>query len=418
MGDLEVFALQQALGTQAGSFSVLERIAVGRDRSYFEADMAARVPDIARRLDGARVLVIGGAGSIGAATIALLGRHRLKALHVVDLNENGLVELIRDLRSRTDHLKVEEFRTLPIDYGSPIMARFLAEARPYDLVLNFAALKHVRSEKDVYSMLQMVDTNLVKHRRFKHWLGEHDHHGRYFAVSTDKAANPLSVMGATKRLGEEIIFENGPLAETSSARFANVAFSNGSLLQSFLIRFSKRQPLAVPRDTRRFFVTLAEAGEICLLAGCWTPSGTIAFPTLDPAKHLCRLDEIAAALLHSLGYTPAFYTDEEAARREADQQIARKQYPLLLTPLDTAGEKPYEEFVGEGERVAEIGLSSLSVIQHRPMGVAFEGLFSTLESATLHASSTLDKASIVELISATLPQFKHRASAKNLDDRM
>ena len=418
MVDLRAAAIENGLWSRDASFAALERTAVGRDRSHFEADIDRLMPDIARRLDGARVLVIGGAGSIGVATIDLLTRHRLKALHIVDINENGLAELVRDLRSRADTMRVEEFRTLPIDYGSPIMARFLAEAPAYDLVQNFAALKHVRSEKDIYSMLQMVDTNLVKQRRFKRLLERHGHNGRYFAVSTDKAANPLSVMGATKRLAEEIIFEKGPAAETSSARFANVAFSNGSLLQSFLIRLAKNQPLAVPRATRRYFVTLAEAGEICLLAGSVTPSGTIAFPTLEPEHNLRLLDEIAADVLRAFGYEPVIYDDEAAARCNAPHEIARKRYPLLLTPLDTAGEKPYEEFVGEGEEVESIGLRSLSGIRHRPVGSAFDQLFAALEVAVSHPNSTLDKASVVSMIGAVLPQFKHKASVKTLDDRM
>ena len=229
-------------------------IATGRRDSLFAEDIARSDDSLRLHLNGARVLVIGGAGSIGSATLRQLVRYAPSAIHVVDLSENNLVELVRDLRcSRL--LEGQEFRALPIDYGSQAMRRYLFEQPPYDFVFNFAAIKHVRSEKDVWSLLQMLDTNIVKQARLLEWLGAGNRPVRYFCVSTDKAANPVNLMGATKRFGEHIMFDAAararPTLTATSARFANVAFSDGSLLHGWTERFGKGQPLSVPQGARR-----------------------------------------------------------------------------------------------------------------------------------------------------------------------
>ena len=264
--------------------SELDVLVTGRKHSLFEPDMDANAAVLGEAIRGRRVLVLGGGGSIGSITTRILLNYGPKAVHVVDQNENCLAELVRDLRGRPEGLCEVDFRTFPIDYGSPIMERLLNEAERYDVVMHFAALKHVRSEKDLHSAMQMLDTNVVRHIRFKQWLARNDHGRIYFAVSTDKAANPTSLMGASKRLMEDVVF--GVAAEhatsTTSARFANVAFSNGSLLQSFLQRLEKRQPLAVPRETRRYFISHREAGELCMLAALRIPDQHVAFPKLDP----------------------------------------------------------------------------------------------------------------------------------------
>ena len=251
----------------------LTSIVTGRTASLFAGDLEASSDRVFAKVRDRRILVIGGGGSIGAATVRIILDYRPSALHVVDHNENYLAELVRELRGRAAGIPDIDFRALPLDYGGPVMERLLADLPPYDVVLNFAALKHVRSEKDIYSVLQMFDTNLVRHVRFKRWLADHRHGATYFAVSTDKAANPVSLMGASKRLMEDLIFDIAAASgqSTTSARFANVAFSNGSLLQGFGYRLAKRQPLAVPRDTRRYFISHQEAGELCLLATCRIP---------------------------------------------------------------------------------------------------------------------------------------------------
>ena len=284
----------------------LDQAVTRRDRSYFAADIEGQTDHISAKLRGRRVLVVGGGGSIGSATTMLIAKYMPAAIHVVDISENYLAELVRDLRASSAELDRIDFRALPIDYGGPIMERYLGDAAPYDVVLNFAALKHVRSEKDIYSLLQMLDTNIVGHIRFKEWLARNGHGDGYFAVSTDKAANPVSLMGASKRLMEDVVFDiaAGKARTVTSARFANVAFSNGSLLQGFLHRLRNRQPLAVPRETKRYFVSQREAGELCVLAAFATPTGHIAIPKMDPDSELQYLDKIAERVLDAFGLKP------------------------------------------------------------------------------------------------------------------
>lgn len=396
----------------------LERLIVGRDTALCDIDIHDSHLQIADKVRGARILVVGGAGSIGAATIRLLVGFRPCALHVVDVNENGLAELVRDLRSRSS-IVPDDFRTFPIDYGSLVTERLLTESPTYDLVFNFAAIKHVRSEKDVFSLLQMIDTNLVKHLRFKQWLERYAHARRYFAVSTDKAANPTSLMGATKRLMEDVAFSEEANTDrcVTSARFANVAFSDGSLLQSFIIRLHKRQPLAVPAATQRYFITLAEAAQICVLAMCCAPAHHIVFPRLDAARHLRLLEEIAAEIIRKAGYEPAFYRDADEARVSVQRDMARRRYPLLVTPLDTDGEKSYEEFVGDGEYAVDIGLKMLAGLHHSP-SPHWQELVSWFADTIARSSPPIDKGQLVERIQDVLGQFRHRQTGKNLDQRL
>src|SRR5436309_6161109 len=324
----------------------LEAGILGRSTSFLADDYSRRRSEIEAAVAGRRILVVGGAGTIGAMAAELLCEFRPAALHVLDSNENGLAELVRDFRSRG--LPRGDFRTLPLDYGSPVTERFLRDAAPYDMVMNFAALKHVRSEKDLYSLLQMIDTNVVRQVSFIGWLERYGHTGRYFAVSTDKAANPTSLMGASKRLMEDVVF-SAPAAVVTSARFPNVAFSNGSLLQSFLLRLAKRQPLAVPRDTRRYFISAREAGEICLLAATAAPAGHVLVPRFDPETHLRPLELIAGQTLQHFGLEPVFYEDADEAGRHVEIDRGRHGYPVLLTARDTSGETPYQECQSDGE---------------------------------------------------------------------
>lgn len=406
--------------------SPLHAIATGRDGSMFEADMAARAIEVAEAVGGRRILAVGGAGSIGSSTVLQLARRRPDTLHIVDQNENGLAELVRQLRSQPQTWSARDFQTLPIDYGSGAMRHFLASQKPYDLVLNFAALKHVRSEKDPFSTLQMFETNLVKQARFMGWLGESGFAGRLFTVSTDKAANPSSMMGASKRVMEHILFNSSVaaalLGSKTSARFANVAFSNGSLLQGFENRFARGEPLAAPRDTRRYFVSLQESGELCALAATVAPDQAIVIPKLNPEEHLVLLHEIAERFLWRHGLEPATYADEASACANVVAERAKGRWPLLLTALDTAGEKPYEEFMTAEEIAFEIGLPNLRAVRYAPAErKAIDG--------AIHATSTLlnspelnavDKDRLKEVIAAIEPRFleTHRDSKTNLDQRL
>jgi len=399
----------------------IDYIVTRRKQSLFQGDLNAHSARISAKLRGRRVLVIGGGGSIGSATTCLLVDYAPSVIHVIDQNENYLAELVRYLRGRPLGLRDVDLRTLPIDYGSPIMERFLLEAeRPYEIVLNFAALKHVRSEKDIYSVLQMLDTNLMRHARFKRWLSKYGHGRLYFAVSTDKAANPTSNMGASKRLMEDLTF--GLYAAeaqlTTSARFANVAFSNGSLLDGFLRRLVTRQPLAVPRDTRRYFISQIEAGELCLIAALLAPDKHIAFPNLNPLDELQSLESIAMRVLEHFGLTPQFYEDEEGARRDLERVARTGRWPLLLTPLNTSGEKSYEEFVGEGETAVDIGMKAIRAFCHVPSRAIDSKLFDWMAILIDDAHRPVDKTRIVEQVGQALASFCHVDTGRNLDQRL
>lgn len=402
----------------------LAAIATGRETSLFAADVAARQQEIVAALAGARVLVIGGAGSIGSSTAMQLARHDTAALHVVDVNENALVEVVRQLRGSADGLRTRDLQLLPLDFGSELMRRFLHSQAPYDYVLNFAAVKHVRSEKDACSSLHLVDTNIVKQARLIAMLGDRGPAPAYFSVSTDKAANPVNLMGASKRVMEQVMFSSAlvPAAgrRATSARFANVAFSDGSLLQGWLQRLSKGQPLAVPRDTRRFFISLRESGELCVLAALCAPDKHVLIPRPTDSLSLRDLVKIAADFLRAQGYEPELFEDERAAVAAAARGQAAGRYPLLLTPLDTAGEKAYEEFVAEGETTIDCGLGSLVAIPFAGIGsdARLAQIVATLEAAIRDASVAIDKESIAALLASTIPEFRHASSDKRLDDRL
>lgn len=408
----------------------LAEIATKRKVSVFLQDLERYHSDINKAVSGKRILAIGAAGSIGSATVSTLADYGPAALHVVDHNENELAELVRTLRSRFQGLEIEDFRTLPLDFGSVAMRLFIHDQSPYDLVLNFAAIKHVRSEKDTFSMLQMFETNFLKQARLLRWLKEVDFRGRYFSVSTDKAANPSSFMGASKRLMEHVMFSGeaveGLDAEIVSARFANVAFSNGSLLQSFQRRIDQKQPLAVPADTRRYFVSMDEAGHLCSLAATCVPHGHIVVPKLDPDENLILLENVARGYLTQLGLEPKIFSDETEARHAVVELRGKGMWPLLLTPLDTAGEKPYEEFVAQGETAFEAGFPNLSLVKYigaEPGKIsalikAVEEIFRTANGSAV--PKQLDKDTLKTLVGTVEPSFlqTHRASNKSLDSRV
>lgn len=401
-------------------------IATGRDGSLFSADIAKRHDEIAALVSGKRVLAIGAAGSIGSATVAVLSDFDPAALHVIDQNENALAELVRQFRSRAEPFDIADFRTLPLDYGSPAMHAFLREQRAYDLILNFAAIKHVRSEKDPFSTLQMFDTNIIKQHRFMRWLDGIGFSGRYFSVSTDKAANPSSLMGATKRVMEHIMFDDeaGKRPYTvTTARFANVAFSNGSLLESFTRRLGMGQPLAAPLDIRRYFVSLAESGQICTLAATLAPDRHIAIPRLDPEEHLVPLSDVAKGFLTDNGFEPAIYDDEIQARQSVEAEKNQGRWPLLLTPGNTAGEKAFEEFVADSETASEIGLGGMCGVSYVPtdgsvgkMMADLSDYVRALDVDPLALTTDALKAFIAQLEPAFLDT--HVQSKLNLDQRV
>ena len=394
-------------------------VATGRRSDLFEQDWQARRSEIEETIGGQRLLVIGGAGSIGSAAVKLIADFQPQALHVVDQNENNLAELVRDLRSRQQGLNVRDFRAIPLDFGSSIMRRFLGSEAPYDLILNFAAIKHVRSEKDTCSVLEMLDTNVIKPARFLQWVRDRGADSAYFSISTDKAANPVNLMGASKRLMEHVVFAGDRTSRRISSRFANVAFSDGSLLASFVKRLEKRQPLACPEETRRFFLSLREAGEICVLAAACAPSHSLAIPRMDALTDLRPLDEIATTFLTVQGFEPRIYRDEQEARMKVAEDIRAGYYPLLLTALDTAGEKAYEEFVGDGEEVDEFGMTNLLAVRYAPVPAATVTTFvDEVEKLILEPGIEIEKQELVRMMGVVVPELRHNAQQTHLDQRM
>lgn len=395
----------------------LDALVTGRRDSFLKDDWERHADVLRGQIRGSRILVVGGAGSIGRATIELIARFRPRAVHVLDINENALAELVRSLRNQRDGLAVDEFRTLPLDFGSAITERYLADMTSFDAVLNFAAIKHVRSEKDTYSVLQMLDTNVVKQARFKAWLAQHGHASSYFAVSTDKAANPASLLGASKRLMEDVVFAD-PGPRVAAARFANVAFSNGSLLESFMIRFASRQALAAPRDVRRYFVTRFEAAQICALAAFIGPHHHVVFPDFAAGPHLALLSDVAAAIIRHFGLEPVTVEDEETARATVDKEMARGRYPLLVTPRDTSGEKPFEEFVAQGEVEVATQFKGLKAIAHHSVGPGIGETVTELDRLIREPGNAVDKDRLVEILRVAVPTLKHIETGLGLDQRM
>ncbi len=410
------------------ALSPLDQRVVNRAESLFAPDLGAASAELDDLIRDSRILMIGGAGSIGSQTLRTILHFAPRTLHVIDHDENGLAELVRGLRSSPDTPPIGELLTLPFDLGGDPFRLWLSSTKvPYDHVLNFAALKHVRTEKDPFSILAMLETNVLQLDHLSELLHGCSSVRRVFSVSTDKAANPSSMMGATKRLMEHALFhptQPWPSGtEISSARFANVAFSNGSLLQAWQRRIAAGQPIACPQDTRRFFVSLEESGHLCTLAGFLGSDRTIMVPALDPSEQLVVLSDVATAFLDHHGFEAFVTYDESEALGRVDELRAASRWPLLLTPLDTGGEKPYEEFVGEHEVVRSSRFASLQeldyVLPAEPD--SFTELVATLR-AMLAESDAGDMSvdTMRALIARVEPSFAstHRASTKSLDQRM
>jgi len=395
--------------------SELSQHVTGRPTSMFAPDMVAQLPALRSALGGARVVVVGAAGSIGAATVRVLARFPLRRLVLCDVNENGLVELLRDLRSQREPIAAEVVRVAPLDAGAPAMATLVRDEPVPDFVLNFAASKHVRAERDVPSLLHLLKTNVLLQTRLQHWFGGPA--TRRFSVSTDKAANPVSLMGASKRLMEHVLFGQGAEAALAvTARFANVAFSAGSLLESWTYRYEKGQAMAVPRGVRRYFVSEAEAGELCTLAAVLGPGGHVLVPVLNPTIDMRPMVDVLGDVLAAWGRSPRLVPDEAAARIAEPTMY---DWPVLVTDPDTPGEKSYEEFVGAGERAEPTVFAALQAI--RPTAVPTDllsAIVRQVEAWCANPPATLSKADIVECLGAAVPELRHIESARSLDDRM
>lgn len=388
-----------------------------RPVSMFEADIQTNAAKLTEEIQGKSVCVIGGAGSIGSSFIKAILRFKPGKLVVIDLNENGLAELTRDLRS-TDGLVVPpEYRAYTLNFADPIFARIFREEKGFDIVANFSAHKHVRSEKDKYSVQALIENNDIKAKKLMDLLVEYPPK-HFFCVSTDKAANPVNIMGASKRIMEDLVMAYTTKFKVTTARFANVAFSNGSLPDGWIHRVQKKQPLAAPNDVKRYFVSPEESGQICMLACILGNNGEIFFPKLGE-KQMLTFSAICDKFVKSEGYKKyECATDAEAKKFAAEMPYESDTYPVVYFKSDTTGEKAYEEFYVPGEKLNMDRFKGLGVIEEvkkRPMG-EIQIFFDEIEA--LFTRDDFTKAQVVDAIKKFIPNFEHEEKGKNLDQKM
>lgn len=388
-----------------------------RPMSMFAADIEANRETLSRAIQGKRVCVIGGAGSIGSSFIKALLRYAPNQLIVVDLNENGLAELTRDLRSSYGLEMPADYRTYTLDFASPIFERIFREEQGFDIVANFSAHKHVRSERDKYSVQALIENNDIKAKQLMDLMMEHrpEH---FFCVSTDKAANPVNIMGASKRILEDLIMAYSAYYPVTTARFANVAFSNGSLPDGWIHRLQKKQPLVAPYDVKRYFVSPEESGQICLLACVLGKSGEVFFPKLGEEQML-TFSAICDAFVDANGLSKQeVHSDDEAKRIAHEMVDGAKDYPVVYTASNTTGEKAYEEFYIPGEQVNMERFMSLGVVEQTERRSMDEVVCFFDKLQQIFASPAFTKAAVVDAIRAFLPNFEHEEKGKNLDQKM
>ena len=389
---------------------------IGRESALFSEDIERYEVELSAVVAKSTFLVIGGAGTIGQAVVREIFKRKPKVLHVVDISENNLVELVRDVRSTLGYIN-GEFRTFAIDCGSREYEALINANGGYDYIFNLSALKHVRSEKDPYTLMRLIEVNVlntlstIAQARSSGTL-------KYFCVSTDKAANPVNMMGASKRIMEMFLMRESLTLPISTARFANVAFSDGSLLHGFNQRFTKGQPISAPKDVRRYFVTPQESGELCLMSGLLGANRDVFFPKLSEQLDLVRFSDIAVRYLLALGFEPYECASEDEARARATELIVRKQWPVYFFASDTTGEKDFEEFYTSGETLDMQRFETIGVIKNEPV-IDEARLAKFLRRINeIRSGTTWFKPEIVELFNDIIPEFKHKETGKYLDGRM
>ena len=388
---------------------------IGRDQELFEEDIKKFGKELDEIVAKSRFLVVGGAGSIGSAVVKEIFKRNPKKLHVVDISENNLVELVRDIRSSLGYID-GEFKTFALDIGSEIYDRFIEDDGEYDYVLNLSALKHVRSEKDPYTLMRMIDVNIFNTDKT---ISQSIQKGakKYFCVSTDKAANPVNMMGASKRIMEYFLMRRSLEIPISTARFANVAFSDGSLLYGFNRRIEKRQPIAAPKDIRRYFVTPKESGELCLMSTIFGENRDIFFPKLSDKLHLITFAEIAVKYLEAIGYEPYECESEDEARSLAKILPEQGKWPVYFFDSDTTGEKDFEEFYTGEETIDWDRFASIGVIKNEPLFDGEKLDYFTWKIEKLKKDGW-EKKDLVDLFNFMIPNFNHKETGKYLDQRM
>ncbi|GHD05603.1 UDP-N-acetylglucosamine 4,6-dehydratase [Tianweitania populi] len=389
---------------------------IGRETPLFDKDVAQHEAHLADTIGASRFLVIGGAGSIGQAVTREIFKRNPRALHVVDISENNMVELVRDIRSTIGY-NDGDFRTFAIDCGSRDFNALIAAEKGYDYVLNLSALKHVRSEKDPFTLMRLIEVNILNTISTLA-AARAGNAKKYFCVSTDKAANPVNMMGASKRIMEMFLMRESLSQQISTARFANVAFSDGSLLHGFNQRFAKNQPISAPNDVRRYFVTPQESGELCLMSCILGENRDIFFPKLSETLNLTRFSDIAVRYLRARGYEPYECGTEDEARDRAAELIAQRQWPVYFFASDTTGEKDFEEFFTNKEVLDMERFDNLGVIKNEPVfdAAALDDFLKQIER--IRVGLTWDKPELVALFNAMIPDFDHKETGRYLDSRM
>ncbi len=389
---------------------------IGRQTELFSSDIAAHENALSAEVSKSKFLVLGGAGSIGQAVTKEIFKRHPQKLHVVDISENNMVELVRDIRSSFGYI-AGDFQTFALDIGSIEYDAFFAADGDFDYVLNLSALKHVRSEKDPYTLMRMIDVNVFNTEKT---IDQAIAKGakKYFCVSTDKAANPVNMMGASKRIMEMYLMRKSTEINISTARFANVAFSDGSLLHGFNQRIQKLQPIVAPNDIKRYFVTPKESGELCLMSCIFGDNRDIFFPKLSEDLHLITFSAIAIKYLKELGYAAHECKDEVEARDLMTTLPQEGKWPCLFTPSDTTGEKDFEEFFTTQETLDLERFKNLGIIKNEPI---FDEAKLALFSDTINelkAKKAWVKKDIVKLFHQMIPDFGHKEMGKYLDSKM
>lgn len=390
---------------------------IGRKEALFDADLIKLESELTEIISKSSFLILGGAGSIGQAVAKQIFKRNPSLLHIVDLSENNMTELVRDLRSTYGYIS-GEFKTFTIDIGSNIFNAFMRNSSGYDYVLNFSALKHVRSEKDPYTLLRMIETNIFNTDQS---ITQSINNGsqKYFCVSTDKATNPVNLMGGTKRIMEKSLMSRSAEIPISTARFANVAFSDGSLLHGFNQRIQKQQPIVAPKDVKRYFVSPEESGQLCMLAAIFGENRDVFFPKLSEKLHLITFSEIAISYLNELNYEPFICENEEEARSKAKDLIRSKKWPCLFTDSDTTGEKGFEEFFMKDEILDMNKYHGIGIIKNEPNQLDTFNLIDLRNKYQKWINDNdISKEEIAAVLIQLLPELNYIDKGKYLDDKM
>tara|TARA_B110000908_G_scaffold80909_1_gene96960 strand:- start:11898 stop:13085 length:1188 start_codon:yes stop_codon:yes gene_type:complete len=395
---------------------MIHKILLERKQLLFDADLLKQELKLSKIVKQSKFLIIGGAGTIGQAVALEIFKRKPRALHVVDISENNLVELVREIRSSMDY-ETGDFRTFAIDCNSMEFDCLFKDQAPYDYVFNLSALKHVRSEKDPYTLMRMIQVNVVNTIKSLE-MCQSSGVKKYFSVSTDKAANPVNMMGASKKIMEMFMMNHSVNQNISLARFANVAFSDGSLLHGFNQRFSKRQPISAPSDIRRYFMTPQEAGELCLLSGLLGNNRDIFFPKVNAKFKLLSFSDLAVKYLRNLGYEPYECETEDEARRTADKLISKKQWPCYFFKSDTTGEKPFEEFYTGAEILDMDSFQNIGIIKNEPFHDTTKLKCFLDDLQIIRNSRAWTKQDLLTSFKKLVPDFEHHEKGKYLDQRM